>query len=228
MKFMKLIERLKLTTDHWWVKRILKPLYLPSLRRLKYLYNNTVFRKQGESVLQKAHMVLNDLGVMHWLEFGTLLGVVREGKLIDHDTDIDFGIFIEDYSENISNALVKAGFKRTHRIELNQGKYGLEESFEYRGVSLDLFYFTKTNEGMYCHLFPLKNGSRIARELHTSVNGFKSIQWRGLKLNIPEDEDARLKDTYGDYWVKRKNWYTPDQALNSKLIDYEPKEIIYE
>lgn len=34
--------------------------------------------------------------IPYWLDFGTLLGAVREGKLIDWDKDGDVGVWIED------------------------------------------------------------------------------------------------------------------------------------
>ncbi len=42
------------------------------------------------------HEVLAEHGVLHWLDFGTLLGAVREGTLIPWDHDADFGILARD------------------------------------------------------------------------------------------------------------------------------------
>ena len=49
----------------------------------------------------------------------------------------------------------------------------------------------------------------------------------GCKVNIPTDSHQRLTDTYGDYSIKIKDWYTPDVALNSKIIDKKVKIIKY-
>ncbi len=40
---------------------------------------------------------LAELGVPFWLDQGTLLGVIREGKLLATDHDIDLGMWEEDY-----------------------------------------------------------------------------------------------------------------------------------
>lgn len=222
---MSLIKWLEMKSEGWWLKEKLKPLYRPLLQSAQFKADNRNFLKEGDNVLQAACNVLNGAGVFHWLEFGTLLGVIRDGRLIAHDTDIDFGVFLDDQSEHIAEAFKNAGFERVHRFEIENGQYGLEESYVLNGVSVDLFYFTKTDSGMYCHLFPVINKTeRQIRELHTTINTFKKIEWQGVEVHIPEDADQRLRDTYGNYHVPNKDWYTPMQALNSEIIQKDFKE----
>jgi len=42
--------------------------------------------------LKEIKHILDDVGVKYWLDFGTLLGAVRDGKFIPWDTDIDLGM----------------------------------------------------------------------------------------------------------------------------------------
>lgn len=223
---MKILHRLAQQTESWWIKEKLKPFYLPMLHKIKYRAANRSFLQEGESVLHAASKALNEIKVFHWLEFGTLLGVVRDGKLISHDTDIDFGVFLGDRSKDIQRAFEKAGFRLVHRLEIDNGNYGLEESYELNGVGVDLFYFTKTEKGMYCHLFPFESkNKRLVRELFTTVNDFRIINWQDLDIHIPKEAEQRLRDTYGDFQKPDKNWHTPTQALNSKTIEKQYKEV---
>ena len=217
---MSLLKWLEMKSEGWWLKEKLKSIYRPWISAAQHRAENQNFLKEGDHVLKAACKALNDAGVFHWLEFGTLLGVIRDGRLIAHDTDIDFGVFIEDQSERIGEAFQKAGFSLSHRFEIEGGQYGLEESYVKNGVSVDLFYFTRVENGMRCHLFPMVNKQeRQVRELFTAVQTFKQIQWQGVDVYIPEDADRRLRDTYGDYHIPIKDWYTPTQALNSAIID---------
>jgi hypothetical protein len=213
------IERLKKLSDGWGIKRVLKPLYLPLLLKVKFLILNKNFKMKGKSTMLIALQALDEIGLFYWIEFGTLLGIIRDGKLIDHDTDLDFGVLLDDYTPHIEKALVKHGFRKIHRIEVDEGRYGLEESYELNGVTLDLFFFSKVEGGMHCHLFPNSpDGSRLVRECFTRVTTFDKITWQGSVLNIPADPAQRLTDTYGDYLIPRKDWHTPTSALNSKII----------
>ena len=47
-------------------------------------------------LVDTVHALLAARGIPHWLDFGTLLGAVRDGELIPWDTDADFGIFARD------------------------------------------------------------------------------------------------------------------------------------
>jgi len=225
---MKILKTLESATDGWWMKERLKPHYMKVVKAWKYYVENKRFKNEGEGVLFIASKALSEIGVFHWLEFGTLLGVIRDGKLIAHDTDLDFGVWLKDSSDAIPEAMVKAGFKKVHRIEIDGGTYGLEESYEFNGVKVDLFFFTKTNTGMYCHLFPVvAKQKRAVREVFTSANEFKSISWQSTVVHVPKNPDQRLRDTYGEYWIPQKKWNTPNQALNSRLISkqYTEKKI---
>jgi hypothetical protein len=47
-------------------------------------------------LIHHVHGLLAERGILHWLDFGTLLGAVRDGTLIPWDHDADFGILARD------------------------------------------------------------------------------------------------------------------------------------
>lgn len=221
-------SKIKEITDKWFIKSLLRPFYLPILHWVKYKRANKTFLKHGDNVLALANKAFEEAGVFYWLEFGTLLGVYRDGRLIEHDTDIDVGVFIDQHKPALEESLLKYGFKKKKEFLVEDGLIGKEQTFELNKISLDIFYFTKTDVGMHCHLFPFdEKGERIVRQINTQVNTFKSMEWQNLKVNIPIDTDQRLKDTYGNYKIKIKDWYTPDAALNSEIINKEIRLINY-
>jgi len=66
----------------------------------------------------------------------------------------------------------------------------------------------------------------VVREIYTSYSDFKQIEFLDQAFNIPKDTDLRLEETYGKEWkIPISNWYTPDDALNSKIINKNCQEI---
>ncbi len=51
-------------------------------------------------VLPEVVRVFDLLGIPFWLDQGTLLGLVRDGRLLEHDHDLDLGLWEEDYKKN--------------------------------------------------------------------------------------------------------------------------------
>ncbi len=222
---MDIFEKLKKATDFIPFKDQVRPLYKSLLEKIKYKYVNDNFNKSGTEVLIKASKVLNRIGVSHWLEFGTLLGIVRDGQLIKHDFDLDLGVFIEDYDVRIKEAFLADGFEYKHGFSTTDGT-AREETFVYKDVAIDLFYFTRQADKMWCHIFALQeNKKRIIRQINTSYSGFKKVEFENHMFDIPKNDIQRLKDTYGEeYNIPLKGWHTPRDAYNSEIID---KEVVY-
>jgi len=202
---------------------------MPFINRYKFRRENKAFNNFGNTVLLKAKDALEEIDVHFWLDFGTLLGVYRDGKLIGHDTDVDIAIFLKDYSPKIEEAMQKHGFSYTHRIDIDNGTKALEQSFAYKDVAIDIFYYTQQGDQNVCHLFPLnKQKERVCREIYTTFDGFTTIDFLDTQWQIPKNTEQRLSDTYGEeFRIPIKNWYTPDDALNSKLTNDICKETKY-
>lgn len=209
------------------VKNVLKPYYLPLLHKLKYIKKNRNFKANGNEVLLKAKKALDEIGVLFWLDYGTLLGVYRDGKLISYDTDVDVGVFLNDYSPKIIEAMEGEGFSYERKIVVDEGKYAMEQSFSYLNVKIDLFYYRQEGRKMISHLFPLDAQKKfIVREIYTTFSDFKEIEFLNNSFKIPKDTELRLEETYGTDWrIPISNWYTPNDALNSKIINKHCKEI---
>lgn len=222
---MNIFEKLKKATAFIPFKEQIRPLYQPLLEKIKFKHTNKNFNVNGSEVLIKASKVLESLDVHHWLEFGTLLGVIRDGELIKHDFDLDLGVFIDDYDPRIKEALIKGGFEYKHGFT-TKDQTEREQTFVFKNVAIDLFYFTKSEDRMWCHIFAMQEDrKRIIRQINTSHSGFKEVNFKGHAFQVPFDEIGRLKDTYGEeYDIPLKGWHTPRDAYNSEIIN---KEVIY-
>ena len=63
--------------------------------------------------LREIKNVLDKNNINYWLDFGTLLGAVRNGKIIEWDSDIDLGTWYGNVNQIISlfSGLKNKGFR---------------------------------------------------------------------------------------------------------------------
>jgi hypothetical protein len=89
-------------------------------------------------VLSDAKAALDSVKIPFHLHSGTALGAIREGQFIEHDHDIDLGIFADDYKRNLVTAFKKHGFDVKQNGKL---KWGKEYTFTHKkyGINVDIF-----------------------------------------------------------------------------------------
>jgi phosphorylcholine metabolism protein LicD len=164
--------------------------------------------------------VLDKYDVKYWLDFGTLLGIVRENRILPWDDDIDISIFesdieimktkvmpeikklryrgyIRDFSDSV--APLKAGNLRSFKVRNNR-------LFFLRGyVKLDIFVLYNIDKKLYWveHGEPHSSPEELLVE-------FDTIKFNGKDYRIPKDYDKYLTYHYGD-------WRTPNKDYNSSI-----------
>jgi len=212
------------------IANILRFFYRKTIVRYKHYKQNRRFLKNASVVLSDISHIFKELNIQYWLEFGTLLGAIREKDLIKHDLDIDLGLFLKDYSEEIEEVFKKYGFIKVSQISIDNGVYGLEESYESKGVIVDLFYFTIKENIMYSHGFIneegkswyktiIENGGLVVEEITFQYTGFIEIIFLKQKHPIPKDAEAHLKMHYGkNYMQPDPQWKPISTTGNSKIL----------
>ena len=55
---------------------------------------------QDDNIFKEVVKILNDNKINYWICHGTLLGIVRENRLLPWDHDIDFAIWDDEYSSS--------------------------------------------------------------------------------------------------------------------------------
>ena len=102
-----------------YIKLILDKLHLYKLfqrvilLKLKSSKQSSDFSKNGFKVFELVVKNINTSNLEIWPTFGSLLGLVRNKKLLDYDNDLDFGCFFDPFKQkDLRKKLKFLGFKR--------------------------------------------------------------------------------------------------------------------
>lgn len=144
-----------------------------------------------------------------WLDFGTLLGFYRDGKIIDHDSDLDVGIIYEDFYNNIDSIKSKIS----------------EMGFYFTKVS-DLFYrvnFSKKNL-LHCDIFLFKQDNGIYKthfneylSKYDEIFPLKKTVFFKTEFNTPNNIEFFLETRYGSSWKTPLSRYNGYKAIKRKI-----------
>lgn len=157
------------------------------------------------ALLAAAEKGLDKLDIPFFLSTGSCLGYAREKNFIDHDTDVDIGIFAKDYTPEIIDAFAEQGLKLykiygTVDSGLKLTFYMPYSSALYK-ATLDLFLYVP-NDDQYCWVSYDDNNKPVAR----CVKKFDldTVDFMGMKINLPSPLVDYVEQVYG------KNWRFPD------------------
>lgn len=221
------------------IKKVLGPIYdkyklIVNKKRLLY------FQAHALDVLYRFDKVMEANNMKYTLAFGTLLGAVREKGFIKHDIDIDVSMWIDDYSNDTVTTLENNGFKLVHSFTIADGKLGREETYEYNGVQIDIFYFYSINNSVpYCCDFLMcedtatfrdsmrKHGFVRPRRLELPLSKERvKVPFENISLYIPTNAEEILRFRYGDdYMVPNAKWTV--RSYDNHIIEWTENKGIY-
>ena len=179
---------------------------------------------KGLILLKQVATMLDDAGVVYHLEGGTLLGLVRDGHLLEWDDDMDISI-PSDYSKKAQLALFplilkgwridkrrwklfkEYGLSGTRIIKVRDRSRGLLKTGR---VYLDVILKFKIDEGVYWQA-----KKRLMKVDSRYYDGFDEIEIDGFTFKVPVDYKGYLTEKYGDWSVPVKEW---DCGVDEKTI----------
>ena len=214
IEFAKAIGRISL------IKKALRKPYEAFLQRdqNRELQN---FKKYGFEALRRFDECLTYHHINYSLAFVTLLGAIREHDFIPFDNDIDVAMWIEDYSPELIGYLKEYEIQLKHSFTVDDDLFGKEDSFEYKGVQIDIFYFYHGDDGeTYCCDFVnqpncqtrfesiKKCGGLMPRQLFLPLgHEIERISFKGIEVSIPVNYTEILSYRYGaDFMTPKPHW----------------------
>lgn len=170
-----------------------------------------LLREVGYELISKVENTLADKGVMFFLDFGSLLGIIRDGKLIEYDRDIDYGIVISEYFtwKDLEMSLNNQGFKLIKQFSLDGNI--TEQTYVFNNLTVDFFCHYKDNLQSYVYEYYRKKGYiynskyeyHVAKVNLKTVEHLKKIKIDNINITIPSDSDKYLESAYTDKWTER-------------------------
>lgn len=151
------------------------------------------------SVLRDLQEAMQASGIPYFFAAGTALGIVRDGRPLDHDHDIDVGVFEADWhTEQLTSAFRNHARFCLEPVKTDSKRLRLTHR---NGADLDIFPFYRESEHVY-------HDGKFLRWRNTPFDIQQYETGKGEKLPVPDNVEQYLTENYGD-------WRTPDPDFDA-------------
>jgi hypothetical protein len=187
-------------------------------------------RELARTIIKTLSQSAREYEVPLVVDFGTLLGIVRDNDVIEWDDDVDFSVPFENY-EIFVNWLDNELQKLSLPVELKVQKYTTKEgvvnsvllSFESEAVNSFLTSISlRQNDDLHSIHLP-SGGMWYAPKKH--FERFTTKEWMGVDLMLPSEYEEYLTFVYGQWQKPKKNISMADYA-NLGEVSFEEFEKI--
>ncbi len=171
-------------------------------------------QKNGVQTIFFIQDLLEKSGKKFFLDMGTLLGIIREGRILSHDLDIDVAVYTTDAKETEAfvQYLVSNGCVHTYSY-VSETLGVIEDSFTVNDIKFDINYYSSLGDTDVCYLAyvsteeQVKTGEmNVVKLTCDAIEETSQIEFCGFMVNIPQGAEAYLARRYG------KNWRIPDRG----------------
>lgn len=169
-------------------------------------------RKYSSQTIAQLQSMFESTELCFFFDMGTLLGIVRDGKLMKYDYDIDMAVKTSEEKDKatLRRLLIDNGCKLLMEDVVDDIGV-VEESYKLNGVKFDVNYYMNEGESDICYLL-YKDPESTATRLNVvklscdEIKGTVKVPFQGMLISIPENAEAYLAQRYGD------NWRIPDKG----------------
>jgi len=157
--------------------------------------------KNRREAMFDAMEVLTEAGLRFWIGNGALLGIYRDGELIEWDNDVEFNCRTED-------------LKIKHR---HVRKLAKRKNFTVGDYKKHKFGLLRDGENMSIAGHKLRGIYRVRKKRRVPAKFFGEgyVEYRGIRLPCHTPIEKYLKWIYADWKTPTKG--KPKQYLNKKV-----------
>ncbi len=96
-------------------------------------------------IFQEFIKIAEETGVLYIPVYGTLLGFVRENKILNHDLDIDLGLFEvnNEVMNKFEQLILQKGFIVASQVIVESTKEVIEKSYVKNKIKIDVYMMKK-------------------------------------------------------------------------------------
>ena len=156
--------------------------------------------------------LLNSNGFDYFISGGTLLGIYRDGKLIDWDDDIDIDILNYSYRKKYKK-IIDFALENNYAYKLGSNLFHPSISLIIENTKVSI---GAISQGVFKRNYFYRSKYRIPYEICKKSKKFKLKN--NLFVRIPERAEDYLKYLYGDNWSKPIVWEGDNQYYNHGYI----------
>ena len=172
-----------------------------------------------DEVVKLMDVLADKAGVPTYVCYGTLLGAVRNGKLIGHDNDIDLA-YVSEHANPVD--VVREAY-RVERVLLQEGYTVRRGSGVRINVRLPLEDSVRRVDVFTSHwvegvlYIPSDTGFRLPRD---TILPLTTVELMGRDVSAPANPERLLAATYGENWrVPDPSFkYTTPRRLSRRLV----------
>ena len=159
-----------------------------------------------DNLLQVTDALTN---IEHLVFFGALLGLARDGDLIEGDDDIDLYVSLSD-RENVIERMLSVGFKVDLLASINQSPYFLQ-AFKYNGdvkTLVDFYFYEDHRNTKFIRDQWNFVGTPEVESTHMIVPKkmlfpIKKQVFFNKEISMPADPEKVCQYLYGKTWMVR-------------------------
>lgn len=200
------------------------------LHKAKQSRNRKALQGYYVEATKAIHDAFENSDLQYACSSGSLLGIVRDNKFMEHDNDIDLMVVVDSYKdfERVPEVVMNCGFKLLHYYMVD--KNIVEYTFMYRntGLTIDFFSNLKHNSTTTLYWLYQEPGKEYADNSERSVSMFtfpeissyEYIDLWGVDLRIPANSNDILECLYGLSWRIKDEKYNSKNAPGHKYTNH--------